>query len=369
MLIIAFIAAIAARYYVLEPVQIMDSSMQPKFKERSIVWVCKLPQCASSAKEMDYVLAKIHGNETMLRRILAQPGDSIHISDKGKVVTPYRNFKWKNEDSFIQSRSIYVPKIGDTLYFDKINDVEQDNLISLLRNMGDDVFVKTTLWQGDREINIDRVGATKIANRQVSLKEVDFLPWQDRYLIELQIRQSEPGNSPIKLKRTLYRHKKSNNAITEIADADSVVDLSLDTPEEADSAKATAESIVKDSTSEAPAGAEERIDFIVINKDCYFLACERGDNCPDSRELGYFTSDKIIGLHLKKPDEFKNKFITPAMTYVRAAEAIARDVWRNLYRKFKDTYAYIKETFNSKDASEEDQGAEEKSATETKGKE
>lgn len=350
-LIAIFAASIFARYYVIDPVQIPDSSMFPKFKERSVVWVCKLPQCASSAKEQDYVLAKFYGNEYMIRRIIAMPGDTISISDKGKVITPHRHFKWKGEDAFIQTQSIYIPKIGDTLRFEQLNEVEQDYLISYLHSLGEKVFVKTTLWQGEREINIDRVGATKIANRQVSLKEIDFLPWQDRYLIELQIRRSEPGNSPIKLKRKLYRIKQKELPPTNIAEQDSLqdsVDISLTPPGEVAVPEIAKVDTASDEPQPPPPPEEtaEPLDEVIITKDCYFLACEKGSNCPDSRELGYFSADHIVGLHLKTPDKIKAKFVDPALTYVKAAEVVAKDIWRIVKDSAEKAYNLV-EIFKS----------------------
>lgn len=366
-LIAIFAASIFARYYVIDPVQIPDSSMFPKFKERSVVWVCKLPQCASSAKEQDYVLAKFYSNEYMIRRIIAMPGDTISISDKGKVITPHRHFKWKGEDAFIQTQSIYIPKIGDTLRFEQLNEVEQDYLISYLHSLGEKVFVKTTLWQGEREINIDRVGATKIANRQVSLKEIDFLPWQDRYLIELQIRRSEPGNSPIKLKRKLYRIKQKELPPTNIAEQDSLqdsVDISLTPPGEVAVPEIAKVDTASDEPQPPPPPEEtaEPLDEVIITKDCYFLACEKGSNCPDSRELGYFSADHIVGLHLKTPDKIKAKFVDPALTYVKAAEVVAKDIWRIAKDSAEKAYNFVVEIFKSDEADESEKDDESEDA-------
>ncbi|WP_175552211.1 signal peptidase I [Fibrobacter sp. UWH6] len=366
-LIAIFAASILARYYVIDPVQIPDSSMFPKFKERSVVWVCKLPQCASSAKEQDYVLAKFYSNVYMIRRIIAMPGDTISISDKGKVITPHRHFKWKGEDAFIQTQSIYIPKIGDTLRFEQLNEVEQDYLISYLHSLGEKVFVKTTLWQGEREINIDRVGATKIANRQVSLKEIDFLPWQDRYLIELQIRRSEPGNSPIKLKRKLYRIKQKELPPTNIAEQDSLqdsVDISLTPPGEVAVPEIAKVDTASDEPQPPPPPEEtaEPLDEVIITKDCYFLACEKGSNCPDSRELGYFSADHIVGLHLKTPDKIKAKFVDPALTYVKAAEVVAKDIWRIVKDSAEKAYNFVVEIFKSDEADESEKDDESEDA-------
>ncbi|OWV10062.1 hypothetical protein B7989_12675 [Fibrobacter sp. UWB5] len=332
-------AAFVARLYAIAPVKIMDASMTPKFKEQSIHWMCKLPQCLSKIKEQDIVWLSLKSGETMVRRVLAMPGDSIEITDKGRVRTPHRNYKWKGEDAFIQSQTIYVPKAGDTLYFDKLNEVEQDYILAYLHTHGEKIAIKSTLWQGDREINIDRVGATKIANRQVSLKEVDYLPWQDRYLIELQIRQAEPGNAPIKIKRELFRLKPAKLELTPppTSSADSIAGDSVKTDSvkvaHADSsATAKADTTKKDSTKKdsavaapakpAPAKEEpekyldEPLNMIVIEEDCYYMTCIKGSSCPDSRELGYFTHKDFIGRYLEWPDRFKNRIIVPAKKFL-----------------------------------------------------
>ena len=315
--------AFVARLYALAPVKIMDSSMTPKFREHSIHWMCKLPQCLGEIHDQDIVWVALKSGEAMVRNVLAMPGDSIEITDKGIVRTPHRNFKWKDEDSFIQSKTIYVPKAGDTLYFDKLNDVEQDYVLSYLHTHGQKVAIKSTLWQGDREINLDRVGSTKIANRQVSLKEINFLPWQDRYLIELQIRQSEPGNAPIKIKRELFRLKPAKLELT------SPPPQALDTSEAETAAikdstvkdTVAKDSVVKDTASNVAENAtdpkpeeflEEPLNEIIIEEDCYYLTCSKGASCPDSRELGYFTHNDFIGLYLKWPDRVKNKVVVPA---------------------------------------------------------
>ena len=319
-------AAFIARLYAIAPVKIMDSSMTPKFKEQSIHWMCKLPQCLTQVKDQDIVWLTLKSGETMVRKVLAMPGDSIEITDKGKVRTPHRNFKWKGEDAFIQSKTIYVPKAGDTLYFDKLNEVEQDYILSYLHTHGEKIAIKSTLWQGDREINIDRVGATKIANRQVSLKEVDFLPWQDRYLIELQIRQTEPGNAPIKIKRELFRLKPAKLELTPppTSSADSTVSDSVktakaDTTQKDSTIKDSAVAVAKVTEPEPEVYLDEPLNKIVIEEDCYYLTCLKGSNCPDSRELGYFTHNDFIGLYMEWPDRFKTKVLDPIHRYANRA--------------------------------------------------
>jgi signal peptidase I len=316
-----------ARLYALAPVKVMDTSMVPKFKERSIHWMCKLPQCLAKIKDQDIVWVSLKSGETMLRNVLAMPGDTIEITDKGHVRTPHRNFKWKGEDAFIQSKTIYVPKAGDTLYFDQLNEVEQDYALAYLHTHGQKVAVKSSLWQGDREINIDRVGATKIANRQVSLKEIDFLPWQDRYLIELQIRQSEPGNDHIKIKRQLFTLKPKRielsppptqtDSATTIADSVAVADsvAKADSTEKKDSSQTKA-AVTEEKEEDV---FDEPMNQIVIEEDCYFLTCTKGSSCPDSRELGYFTKKDFIGKYIEAPDRVMKKVVVPIKHYASIA--------------------------------------------------
>ena len=335
LLLIVLGISFVGRIYAIAPVKIMDASMTPKFKEQSTHWMCKLPQCLAQVKDQDVVWLMLKSGETMVRRVLAMPGDTIEITDKGRVRTPHRNFTWKGEDAFIQSKTIYIPKAGDTLYFDKLNEVEQDYILTYLHTHGEKIAVKSTLWQGDREINIDRVGATKIANRQVSLKEIDFLPWQDRYLIELQIRQAEPGNAPIKIKRELFRLKPAKlelnpppSASADSTNSDSVKTDSIKVALANSSKSAKTDTTQTDTTKKdsavaaAPAKEEpeqyldEPLNKIVIEEDCYYLTCLKGSNCSDSREMGYFTHKDIIGLYMEWPDRIKDRVIIPAKNFL-----------------------------------------------------
>lgn len=320
-LVAALGIALAARLYAVAPVKIMDSSMTPLFKEQSIHWMCKLPRCLDRIVDQDIAWVALRNGETMVRKVLAMPGDTIEITDKGKVRTPHRNFKWKDEDAFIQSRTIYVPKAGDTLLFDELNDVEQDYVISYLHGRGEKVAVKSTLWQGDREINLDRVGSTKIANRQVSLNEINYLPWQDRYLIELQIRQSEPGNSPIKIKRKLFKLKDQKIELTPPMPADST-DANSVAPKDSvpfNTSVAAAHEPPPATVEKKEEVYDEPLNEIVIKDDCYFLVCAKGNNCPDSREIGYFTRKDFIGRYVERPDRIKNKVIDPVVRYAKKA--------------------------------------------------
>lgn len=253
--IIASLAlAIAVRFYALEPVQLHDSSMFPRHKEKEILWMCKLPQCVEKIKYDETVWATLRNGESVVRKVIGLPGDRLDFSDNGKVRTPHGRFRWKEETAFIQSRQLHIPRKGDTLHLDRLNDIEQDFFVNLMHEAGKKFFVKTTLWQGEREIGVEALGATKLGNRQVSLQEIDFLPWQDRFLLEGQVFHSEPGDAPIQMRYEFF--------------------------EASDSSKIT--------------------EFIVP-EDCYFLACEKGAFCMDSREVGYFTQSHLRGRFVKEP--------------------------------------------------------------------
>lgn len=253
-LAIVFIFAMALRIRVLEPLQITDSSMYPRHKEKEILWMCKLPQCTDKIAYNETVWATLRNGESIIRKVIGLPGDKIDFSDRGRVKTPHGNFRWKDETAFIQRRHLRIPRKGDTLRFAQLNDIEEDYMINLLIESGRKFYVKTTLWQGDREIGIERLGSTKLGNRQVSLQEIDFLPWQDRYLLEEQIFHTEPGDSPIQIRREFYNEEDSTQ-ITEL----------------------------------------------VVPEDCYFLACTKGAFCLDSREVGYFTRSHLRGRYVKEP--------------------------------------------------------------------
>ena len=241
----------------MEPVRMQDNSLYPKFAKNSVLWICKLPRCTERIQDGDFVWGIMRNQDNMVRKVLGVPGDSITITNNGKVYTPHRNFKWKGEDAFIETRSIYVPRKGDTLFFDKLNDVEQDNLISLMHEQNEKFYIKSSLWQGNRQMAIERIGSTKLGNRLASLQEIDYMPWQDRYLVELQIFQSEPGNAPIQIRRELFNAKDSS-----------------------------------------------KISFYVVPEDCYYLVCEKSNHCADSREVGYFTKNRLLG----RADKVANKF-------------------------------------------------------------
>ena len=77
LLVLVFAGAIALRYYAIEPIKMVNASMAPRHKENSWLWVCKLPQCIDQVKKDETVWAELRNQETLVRRIIAMPGDTL----------------------------------------------------------------------------------------------------------------------------------------------------------------------------------------------------------------------------------------------------------------------------------------------------
>ena len=68
--------------------QITDSSMYPRHKEKEILWMCKLPQCTDKIAYNETVWANLRNGESIIRKVIGLPGDKIDFSDRGRVKTP-----------------------------------------------------------------------------------------------------------------------------------------------------------------------------------------------------------------------------------------------------------------------------------------
>lgn len=247
-------ASILTRLYIIEPIQIKDLSMAPDIKSKALLWICKAPWCLSNIKSNDFVLAQKRIGETLLRRVIGQPGSNLKISSEGHVKSDFIDFIWKDEIAFIKSREFYIPKKGDTLFLDSLNDIETDLAISILKQQNMPFFIKPRVFQGTQELPLEVVGSTRIASRPVSVKEIHGLPWQEIFLIELQVQKSQPHVGEVKIKREIYSSKDST-----------------------------------------------KIESIIASEDYFYLACNQGYRCIDSRELGLFSQSTIIGKKINIP--------------------------------------------------------------------
>ena len=55
------------------------------------------------------------------------------------------------------------------------------------------------------------------------------------------------------------------------------------------------------------ANDSSKISFYVVPEDCYYLVCEKSNHCADSREIGYFTKNRLIGRANKTANKIQNK--------------------------------------------------------------
>lgn len=251
-LVLIAIASLACtiRFYVFEPVVVSDTSMTPAIHKGKRVWVCKLPYVKKHLQAGDFVLAKLKNGDLVLRKILAMPGDTVVLFPNGKASVGDRSFKWYRESEILDKREFYVPKKGDSISFDSLNDISFDYASGYLHKKYGfrKYFVKAALYQGNDSVPLSRVGSTRLAGRPISAKEVPGLPWQELYLIKLQIKREEPGAKNIHFERKLFRRKDSTEVKT-----------------------------------------------FVMDEDCYYLICIKGDRCEDSREFGYVPQNSITG--------------------------------------------------------------------------
>ncbi|MDR1759829.1 MAG: signal peptidase I [Fibrobacter sp.] len=243
-----FILALLVRFYVLEPYSIQDASMHPEFAEGKRFWVCKLPACTGNITRGDFVLAQKTNGTLTLRKVLGLPGDTVKFHNDNEVSVNSFSFHWEHENAFIAPRTVYIPRQGDTLRFADLSDVEFDYASRLyqMQNPGEKIKIEVTLYQGEKEIALEKVGNISIAGRPVSAREVQGLPWQELHFIELGLQKMEPGSRRFQIKRK----------------------------------------IVSDSS---------EVSLFAVKEDTFFLICRKGNYCLDSRELGYFPKNKILG--------------------------------------------------------------------------
>ncbi len=247
-LVFGFILAALIRFYALEPYSIQDASMYPEFTEGKRFWVCKLPVCTGNIARDDFVLAQKTNGIPTLRKVLGLPGDTVKFHNDAEVSVDSFSFRWEHENAFIAPREIYIPRQGDTLRFAELNDVEFDYASKLyqMQNPEKKMETEATLFQGEKEIPLEKVGNVSIAGRPVSAREIQGLPWQELYLIELGLQKMEPGSKRFQIKRR----------------------------------------ILSDSS---------EVSSFVVKDDTFFLICRKGNYCLDSRELGYFPKNQIFG--------------------------------------------------------------------------
>jgi len=198
------------------------------------IFVCELAPCLDNSQTGDLLLARAgNGNPVLLWQV-GKSGDSIEVS------TPF------------DTVSLNIPKPGDTIVFEALNPMLLDASLALYKELNPEKKTKTgiSLWNIAGELPFAYVGRASISGRPVSEREVEFLPWQELRLIELQLQRIFPSIDSIHFKRKLF--------------VDSL-----------------------------------EIESFMVEDELFYLTCEKEGlpkACYDSREKGFFRRNSLRGI-------------------------------------------------------------------------
>lgn len=247
---VILLLGIFVRFYAIEPIRIVESSMEPEISSGDLVWICKLPFCTQKLNRSDLVLFRVPRGGYEIRSVFGMPGDSVEIFPEGKISTGKSEFSWDGESEIVAQRKFYVPKKGDSIHFESLNDISFDYASDFFQQTFGlrTVFAKAQLFRGQDSLPLSRIGSAHLFGRPVSQNEIHGLRWQEYVMIALQVGREEPGARSVHFERKLFR--------------------------------------AKDSTEVEAFSAEE---------DAYYLICFKGSRCEDSRNFGYVPQSAIAG--------------------------------------------------------------------------
>jgi len=253
-----FALSLLVRLYALEPVRVVENSLEPRISAGRIVWICKLSLCTDKLSRGDIVLTEFPGSGPVLRAVFGLPGDSVEVFPDGKIQTGNADYFWEDESEILAPRDFYVPRKDDSIFLSDLNDISFDYASGFLRKeFGfNRYYVQTGLFRGKDSLPISRVGSAHLFGRPISTREIHGLHWQEYFLIALQINREEPGAKSVRFERRLFA----------ISDSSEVT--AFKSPESA-----------------------------------YYLICLKGNRCEDSRNGGYVPKSQILGkvLHFQIP--------------------------------------------------------------------
>lgn len=253
-----FLSSLLIRFYALEPVRVVENSLEPRISAGKIVWLCKISLCTDKLTRGDIVLASFPGNGPALRAVFGLPGDSVTVLPDGKIRTEDAEYFWEDESEIIAPRDFYVPRKDDSVFLSGLNDISFDYASNFLRKeFGfNRYYVQAKLFRGQDTLPISRVGSAHLFGRPISIREVHGLHWQEYFLISLQVNREDPGAKKAHFERRLF------------AVSDSSEVSGFKSPENA-----------------------------------YYLICLKGNRCEDSRNSGYIPKSQILGkvLHFQIP--------------------------------------------------------------------
>ena len=253
-LAIVLVASFAARFYAIEPFRIVGNSMEPELPSGELVWVCKLPTCTDKLSRGDIVLVSFPDHSEALRTVFGLPGDTVHLSPAGKIRVEQDLYSWEEESEILAPRSFYVPRKNDSIVFKNLNDISFDYTSEWAhRKFGfRNFYTEAKLYRGTDTLPISRVGSTHIFGRPVSIREINGFHWQEYILLGLQIDREDPGAKPVHFERKLYRTQDSSE-----------------------------------------------VQYFKAPQDAYYVICQKGVRCEDSRSFGYISKSQIKGKLLR----------------------------------------------------------------------
>ncbi len=245
-----FVLSLLVRFYALEPIRVVENSLEPQIPAGKVVWLCKLSFCTDKLNRGDIVLTDFPGKGSALRAAFGLPGDSVKVFPDGKIQTKDADYFWEDESEILAPREFYIPRKDDSIVFADLNDISFDYASNFLRKeFGfSHYYVQTKLFRGKDSLPISRVGSAHLFGRPVSVREVHGLHWQEYFLISLQINREDPGAKSVHFERKLFT----------VADSSEV--SGFKSPENA-----------------------------------FYLICLKGNRCEDSRNSGYIPKSQILG--------------------------------------------------------------------------
>lgn len=248
LLLMAFPLAYFGRVYLFESALLKDKYLAPDLKLNEWILFCKWAPCLESLNTGDFALLELPGKGNIVRKLVAMPGDSIHLSPTGIFKSNSFEQRFKNENIVIDERIVHLPKIGDTVFFDSLNDVELDYALNILRKEKIPFYVKALPYAGKDSLPLELAGNTKIGSRPVSIREIQGLPWQELHLVANQIQMQIHSSDPVTFKRKIFNPLDST-----------------------------------------------QIQFFITKENMYYFLCVQGEHCADSREIGYIPESQIKG--------------------------------------------------------------------------
>ena len=245
-----FVLSLLVRFYALEPIRVVENSLEPQIPAGKVVWLCKISFCTDKLNRGDIVLTDFPGKGSALRAVFGLPGDSVKVFPDGKIQTKDADYFWEDESEILAPREFYIPRKDDSIVFADLNDISFDYASNFLRKeFGfSHYYVQTKLFRGKDSLPISRVGSAHLFGRPVSVREVHGLHWQEYFLISLQINREDPGAKSVHFERKLFT----------VADSSEV--SGFKSPENA-----------------------------------FYLICLKGNRCEDSRNSGYIPKSQILG--------------------------------------------------------------------------